>query len=160
MTDTERPSAKFRRRVPAAVWLPGLLAGCLIQRPPVPPEFLDLRYEVRDSTAAAATALLRGDTAAQQMVRERLRDYAAESQVDTLVARLEADPVVAPVGLKVRQVLEAALARASGRVRGALPHPDAQRQLVEAVVLGLGIAVRRAEDSAERGQGGATRPPD
>jgi hypothetical protein len=143
--------------------LPCLLAGCLIQRPPVPPEFLDVRYEVSDSVAVAAAALLRGDAAAQQVVRERLPDYAAEGQVDTLIARLEADPVVAPLGLKVRQIVQDALARASGRVRGALPHPDAQRQLVEAIVLGLGVAVRRTEDasSAERGGGGAaTRPPD
>lgn len=148
MKGTERPRSRFRRRVPATLWLVALFAGCLIQRPPVPPEFLDLRYEVRDSTAAAAADLLRGDVAAQQVVRERLRDYAAERQVDTLVAKLEADPVVAAVGLKVRQVLEAALGRASGRVRGALRHPDAQRQLVEAVVLGLGIAVRRAEEAS------------
>lgn len=132
------------RRAHAAVWLPCLLAACIIQRPPVPPDFLDLRYEVRDSIAVAAESLLRADSTAQQIVRERLPDYAAETHVDSLVTRLESDPAVASVGLVVRRILEASIARASGRVRGAVSHPDAQRQLVEAVVLGLGLAVQRA----------------
>lgn len=129
------------RRV--ALWWPCLLAACLIQRPPVPPDFLDLRYEVSDSTAAAVEALLGGDSTAQRIVRERLPDYARETHVDTLVLRLESDPAVAAVGLAVRRILEASIARAPGRVRGAVPHPDAQRQLVEAVVLGLGMGLQR-----------------
>jgi hypothetical protein len=133
----------WRRAVLA--W-PCLLAACIIQRPPVPPDFLDLRYEVRDSTAAAAEALIRGDSTAQQILRERLPDYARETHVDSLVLRIESDPAVAPVGLAVRRILDASIERASGRVRGAVPHPDAQRRLVEAVVLGLGMGLQRAEN--------------
>lgn len=140
-----RGGAENERRVwrRVAPWLPCLLTACLIQRPAVPPDFLDLRYEVSDSTAAATEALLRGDTAAQQILRERLPDYARETHVDSLVSRIQSEPAVAPVGLALRRILDASIAEASGRVRGAVPHPDAQRQLVEAVLLGLGMGLQR-----------------
>lgn len=123
-----------------------LLAACLIQRPAVPPEFLGLRYEVLDSTTAAAQAFLAGDTVAQRLVRERLPEYARHVQVDTLVSEIEADPRLTPLGARVRVILEEAAGRTSGRVRDALRHPDAQRELVSAVVLGLGKGLRRARE--------------
>lgn len=128
-----------------------LAAACLIQRPPVPPEFLWLRYDVTDSTAAAAVAFLRDDAPAREVVRERLPTLAAQTHVDTLVARVTGDPPLAPLGLELREVVDAAVARSSGRVREALGHPDAQRQLVEAVVLGLGLALRRFGEEAPDG---------
>ncbi len=45
-------------------------------------------------------------------------------------------------------MLSDAIARASGRARGALWHADAQRQLVDAVVLGLARALRGADEKA------------
>lgn len=131
----------------AAAALTAALSACLIQRPPVPPEFLDLRYEVTDSTAAAAAPVLRGEPPMQDALRDRLPSYAAQTHVDTLVERMWGQPGTAPLGFEVRRVLDAAIERSSGRVKGALRHPDAQRQLVEAVVLGLGLALRRAADA-------------
>lgn len=128
-----------------------LSGGCLIQRPPVPPEFLDLRYQVTDSTEAVAAAFLEGEAAAREVLRERLPSYATQTHADTLVVRMTETPALAPLGWKVREVLDAAIARSSGRVRGAVAHPDAQRKLVEAVVLGLGLALRRV------GEGGGAR---
>ena len=132
----------------SALALTAALSACLIQRPPVPPEFLDLRYEVTDSTAAAAAAVLRGEPAMQEALRDRLPSYASQTHADTLVERMWGQPATAPLGFEVRRVLDGAIERSSGRVRGALGHADAQRQLVEAVVLGLGLALQRVTDGA------------
>jgi hypothetical protein len=127
------------------------VGACVIQRPPIPPEFLELRYEVTDSTAAAAVAFLRDEVTAREVLRERLPVLAAQTQVDTLVMRVTGDPELAPLGRALREVVDDAVTGSSGRVRAALSHPDAQRQLVEAVVLGLGLALRRfTEDAPER----------
>lgn len=122
-------------------------AGCLIQRPAVPREFLDLRYEVIDSAAAVAGDVLREDTVARELVRGRLPSFARRTHVDTLVTQMAEDPILWPLGLRLRGVLSDAVGRASGRVRGALSHPDAQRQLVDAVVLALARALREWEEA-------------
>lgn len=129
----------------AALW------GCLIQRPILPPEFLGFRYEVLDSTAAAAEAFLADDTTAQRVVRERLPQYASHTQVDTLVSAMEKDPFLLPLGMRVRAVLQDAVSRAPGRVRESLKRPEAQHELVAAVVVGLGEGLRRARQERPGG---------
>lgn len=119
--------------------------ACPIQRPSVPREYYDFRAELQESVADTATAEMAGDPGMQDRLEERLPDLAAILTTDSLIATLDVDPFLWPLGSAVAAVLMRALDpdHTGGRVRSAFENPDGQRLAVDAIVIGFGKSLRR-----------------
>jgi hypothetical protein len=137
------------RRVTTAVsttlFLLAAALACPIQRPPVPREYYVFRAALEESVADTAVAEMEGDPAMQDRLEERLPDLAAILTTDSLVATLDVDPFLWPLGSAVASVLMQMLEsdHARGRVRSAYGNPDGQRLAVDAIVIGFGKSLRR-----------------
>jgi hypothetical protein len=117
--------------------------ACPIQRPPVPPEYLDFRARLQTAVTDTALVEMEGLGRMQARLEGRLTDLAAITRVDSLLAALEADeelyPLSGAIATTVRIRLEAR--GVSGSVRNAFANPDGQRLAVDAIVIGLGRAL-------------------
>ncbi len=119
--------------------------ACPIARPAVPPEYYDFRVTLQEAVADLVAAELRGDAEAQQRLDNRLTDLAAILQVDSLIVTLDSDAILWPLAGAVSVALTRTLRsnETAGSVRDAIQNPDGQRQAVDAIVIGLGMALRR-----------------
>ncbi len=119
--------------------------GCPLQRPPVPADYYDFRAELEAAVADTAVVELRGRSRVQTRLDDRLPEFAALLATDSLAAVLAADPQLARLAGAVSAALTATLEseRVSGRVRKAFANPDGQRLAVDAMLIGLGRALRR-----------------
>ena len=119
--------------------------ACPIQRPPIPWEYYGFREELQQSVADTAVAEMADDPAMQDRLEDRLPDLAAILTTDSLVATLDVDPYLWPLGSAVASLLLQTLDtdRAGGRVRTAFESPDGQRLAVDAIVIGFGKSLRR-----------------
>ncbi len=150
--------AKLRNLLVAAgaVSLGGLL-GCPIARPPVPPEYYDFRIMLQEAVADTTAGELRGDVEMQDRLDERLTDLAAIVRVDSLIVSWDSDAVLWPVAGAVTVALNRTLGTdgVGGSVRDAFQRPEGQRQAVDAIVIGLGRALRRVRTEGQAGEGDA-----
>jgi hypothetical protein len=131
----------------------GILASavaCPIQRPPVPPEYLDFRARLQAAVTDTALVEMEGLTRMQTRLQGRLTDLAAITTVDSLLATLEIDeelfPLSGAIATTVRIRLDAR--GVSGSVRNAFANPDGQRLAVDAIVIGLGRALHLLESAS------------
>ena len=133
------------RSVPTFLFLLAAVLACPIQRPPIPREYYGFRAALQESVADTAVAELKGDPAMQDRLEDRLPDLAAILTADSLVATLDVDPFLWPLGSAVAAVLMKTLdsEHAGGRVRSAYENPDGQRLAVDAIVIGFGKSLRR-----------------
>lgn len=132
---------------------PALTAGffvlvavaCPIQRPPVPAGYLEFRSHLQSAVADTAGQVLAGRLAAQERLDERLPELSALLATDSLVASLARDSLLAPLAAAVSSVIASELdpERTSGKVRKAFGLADGQRLAVDAIVIGLGTALRK-----------------
>jgi hypothetical protein len=142
----------IERRVIVAVLCCVLVAAvaCPIQRPPVPPEYLDFRARLQTAVTDTALVEMEGLSRMQARLQSRLTDLAAITTVDSLLATLEDDqelyPLSRAVATTVRIRLEAR--GVSGSVRNAFANPDGQRLAVDAIVIGLGRALHLLETAS------------
>jgi hypothetical protein len=137
-----------RQRTIAVATTALLLAAalaCPIQRPPVPREYYAFHAALQEIVADTAAAEMEDDPAMQSTLEDRLPDLAAILTTDSLVATLDSDPFLWPLGSAVAAVLMRTLDsdHAGGRVRSAYEKPDGQRLAVDAIVIGLGRGLRR-----------------
>jgi hypothetical protein len=131
--------------VPAAFTLLAAALACPIQRPPIPPEYYDFRAELQAAATDTAIVEMKGLARMQERLDTRLPDLAAYVRVDSLLATMDADPALEPLAGAVATTLAMMLesGRVGGSVRKAYLHPDGQRLAVDAIVIGLGVALRR-----------------
>jgi hypothetical protein len=129
----------------AALFFLAAFLACPIQRPPIPWEYYDFRAALQESVADTAVAEMEGAPPMQDRLEDRLPDLAAILTTDSLVATLDVDPFLWPLGSAVAAVLMQTLDSdlAGGRVRSAYGNPDGQRLAVDAIVIGLGKSLRR-----------------
>ncbi len=141
--------------VSTALLLAAAVLACPIQRPSVPWEYYDFRAALQESVADTARAELEGDPAMQERLEDKLPDLAAILTTDSLVATLDVDPFLWPLGSAIAAVLLKTLDsdHASGRVRSAHRNPDGQRLAVDAIVIGLGKGLRRSRGGEPEGSG-------
>lgn len=125
----------------------GALLACPIQRPPVPADYYDFRAALRAAVADSAEVALAERWAAHTRLERRLPELAALVDTDSLLGELAADSLLSSlagvVGAALRQGLESD--RVSGGVRKAFRKPEGQRLAVDAIVIGLGQALRRLD---------------
>ncbi len=128
----------------AAVLLLAALA-CPIQRPPVPADYYDFRATLQAAVTDTALVELAGRPAMQSRLEARLPQLAAIVASDSLLAALRFDSLLEPLSGSVQAVLSRALEApgVSGGVRKAFREPDGQRLAVDAILIGLGTALRR-----------------
>ncbi len=119
--------------------------ACPIQRPPVPADYYDFRATLQAAVTDTAVVELAGRPATQSRLEGQLPRLAAIVESDSLLAALRSDPLLEPLSGSVRVVLSRALGApgVSGGVRKAFRKPDGQRLAVDAILIGLGMAVRR-----------------
>jgi hypothetical protein len=141
---------RIRPAVPTTLILLAAALACPIQRPPIPREYYDFRAELQENVADTAVAEMEGDQAMQGRLEDRLPDLAAILTTDSLIATLDVDPFLWPLGSAVAAVLMRTLDSdiAGGRVRSAYGKPDGQRLAVDAIVIGLGKSLRRLRAGA------------
>ena len=124
-----------------------LIAGlaCPIQRPPVPAEYVDFRAELQSAVSDTAVVVLDGRPTMRLWLEEQLTTLAAVVRTDSLLAVLQRDTLLAPLAGAIAAKLSTTLdsKRVGSSVRKAYRNPDGQRQAVDAVVIGLGLAIRR-----------------
>ncbi len=132
--------------------LSGAVLACPIQRPPVPADYYDFQAVLRAAVADSAEVALAERWAARSHLEQRLPELAARVETDSLLEALAADSLLSPLAA----VVDAALRRAlesngvSGGVRKAFRKPDGQRLAVDAILIGLGQALRRLDVTGER----------
>ena len=143
--------------LPLGAGLAAATLACPIARPAVPAEYYDFRFTLQEAVADTVAAELRGDVEAQQRLDDSLTDLAAILLVDSLIVSLDSDAVLWPLAGAVTVALNRTLRsdETAGSVRDAIRNPDGQRQAVDAIVIGLGLALRRAR--MEGGPGSADR---
>lgn len=129
--------------------------GCPIQRPPIPLDYYRFRDVLRDSVRSVAVVELSGRVAMQERLEEELPAFSTLTRPDSLLATLGADPILSPLAAPlertVREVLESDVG--SGAVRKAFRKPDGQRLAVDAILIGLGQALRQVRTSGGVGAG-------
>ncbi len=150
------------RRSVAPLAVAGLLlasAACPITRPSIPPEFYDFRAQLQGAVTDTAVVELEGLSGMQAQLEDRLADLAAILTVDSLLADLGADPALNPLAGSVATTVRIQLESkdVSGGVRDAFQTPSGQRQAVDAIVIGLGRALRVLGASAETRRGELAR---
>ncbi|KPK82494.1 MAG: hypothetical protein AMS25_02190 [Gemmatimonas sp. SM23_52] len=146
---------------PAVVAATGLLIAalaCPIQRPPVPPEYLDFRAELQSAVSDTAVVVLDGQPTMRVWLEERLTTLAAVVRTDSLLALLQRDTLLAPLAGAIAAKLATTLGskRVGNSVRKAYGNSHGQRQAVDAIVIGLGLALRRLKSEARGFSGLAT----
>ncbi len=113
----------------------------------MPPDYYEFREALGAAVADSAEVALAWKPAARSRLAQRLPELAALVETDSLLAALAADSLLAPL----TGVVDAALRRAlesrgvSGRTRSAFRKPDGQRLAVDAILIGLGQALRRLD---------------
>ena len=119
--------------------------ACPIVRPPVPREYYEFRLALQEAVADTVVAEMRARPDIRERLDGRLTDFAAILTTDSLILTLEADPDLRPLAGPVAVALNATLQskEVGGSVRDAFSGPDGQRQAVDAIVIGLGLALRR-----------------
>lgn len=131
-----------------------LIAGlaCLIQRPPVPLEYFDFRADLQAAVTDTAVVVLEGQPAMRVWLEEQLTTLAAIVRIDSLLATVRRDTLLVPLAGPIDAKLAMTLGSkdVGGSVRKAYRNRHGQRQAVDAVVIGLGVALRRLK-SLERG---------
>ena len=97
----------------------------------------------------------------QERLDDRLSDLSAILLVDSLIVFLDTDAVLWPLAGAVTVALTRSLGsdEVGGSVRDAIQNPDGQRQAVDAIVIGLGMALRRVRTEGDRRSGAARAPP-
>lgn len=122
-----------------------VIAACPIQRPPVPMDYFPFRDALRDSVAAVAHLELVGRPALQDGLEESIPQLSTVTRTDSLFTRLAADPVLSSLSSPLESALQGVLASdaASGGARKAFRRPEGQRLAVDAIIIGLGMALRR-----------------
>lgn len=135
----------------------GALA-CPIQRPPVPPQYLDFRAALQAAVTDTAVVVLRGQPTVQVWLEERLTTLAAVVRTDSLLALLQRDTLLAPLAGAIAVQLATTLdsKRVGNSARKVYRNPHGQRQAVDAIVIGLGLALRRLKTEARGLSGLAT----
>ncbi len=144
--------ARVWPRAAAVAALGGALLACPIQRPPVPTDYFEFREALRATVAEAAESELAGRPASRSRLQERMPELAAQVETDSLLATLAADSLLSPLTAVVRTALDRALESrgVSGGVRKAFRKPDGQRLAVDAILIGLGQALRRLDATDAR----------
>ncbi len=119
--------------------------ACPIQRPPVPAEYLDFRADLQAAVTDTAVVVLEGQPAMRLRLEEQLTTLAAIVQTDSLLATLRRDTLLAPLAAPIDAKLAMTLGSkdVGGSVRKAYRNRHGQRQAVDALVIGLGAALRR-----------------
>lgn len=122
-----------------------VLLACPIQRPPVPAEYYDFRASLAEAVEVRTASELRDRPSMQSRLYGELPELAADQRTDSLVAKLRADSMLARLGDAVAGAIAASLEadEVGGGVRDAYRKRDGQRLAVDAVVIGLGRALRR-----------------
>lgn len=138
-----RPTRRWGALTSIAVAAAGI--ACPIQRPSVPAEFYPFRAALEAAVADTAVIVMEGRPAIRERLYSRLPELAAVLTTDSLLRALAADTLLEPVAGPVAAQLDATLrsTETGGRARAAFRNPDGQRQAVDAILIGLGTAVRR-----------------
>ncbi len=123
----------------------------------MPPEYYEFRALLQEAIADTVASELRGDVEMQERLDSRLSDLSAILLVDSLIVDLDTDPVLWPVAGAVTFALNRTLNsdEVGGSVRDAIQNRDGQRQAVDAIVIGLGLALRRVRTEGARGRDAA-----
>jgi len=129
--------------------------GCPIQRPPVPMDYFPFRDALRDSVAAVAEVEMAGRPSLQGRLEESIAELAPLTRTDSLFQTLAADPLLSPLAVSLEDALQGVLRSdaASGRARKAFGRAEGQRLAVDAILIGLGTALRRLRVDREEGAG-------
>lgn len=125
----------------------GAAVACPIQRPPVPADYYEFREALGTAVAESAEVALAGNPAYRSRLEERLPELAALVETDSLLVALAADSLLSPLAGVVGATLNHALesGEVSGGTRKAFRNPDGQRLAVDAILIGLGRALRRLD---------------
>lgn len=129
--------------------------ACPIQRPPVPQEYYEFRAALEMAVADTATFVMLGDAEMRERLDSRLPELAAITSPDSLIALLDNDPVLWMLASPLASVLQRTLRGAGGRTQSVYRNPDGQRLAVDAVIIGLGKAIRRSRAAARPPAGAA-----
>lgn len=139
------------RRTPVRATLIAAMAGaavaCPIQRPPVPADYYEFREALGTAVADSAEVALAGNPAYRSRLEERFPELASYVETDSLFVALAADSLLSPLAGVLGATLNRALEseHVSGGVRNAFRNPDGQRLAVDAILIGLGRALRRLD---------------